>query len=241
MNPGAIPSSVPAVVLDRISERFPDATQILLSGSHIKGCATRESDIDIFVFRPQITEIVREVVRVEGQLVDLAVHDFKSIRNILVREHAMSSCALAEEILQGVFLMTPCEESRALKSLCCSILQEGPKPFDLDALRSHLLSQVSDLRQCTVPCEQHVIALGLSFKLMLFEVRSRGGWMGTGRHLARDLATLSPGFVERLAAATKQSLSHDGNAALIDMVEGAIRRHFGAVDRQWFHCAPVLR
>ncbi|OWQ90272.1 hypothetical protein CDN99_12925 [Roseateles aquatilis] len=230
-----MPESVPISVIREIADRFPDARQILISGSHIKGCATSESDIDVFVFLPRVSEVLREVARVDGHLVDLAVHDFRSIRVVLTREHAMSICALADELEQGVFLIPPCDEALALKALCRAILEEGPKPFDLDALRSHLLGQSSDLRHCLEPTERHAIALGLAFKLMLLEVRARGGWIGSGRYLARDLDRLAPGFIDALAQASSLSLAGQGDKALIDQVETTIRRHFGTIDRRW-HC-----
>ncbi|OWQ47668.1 hypothetical protein CDL60_09665 [Roseateles noduli] len=234
-----IPSTVPVEIIRKIASRFPDARQILLSGSHAKGCPTPTSDIDVFVFLPKVSEVLREVVMIDDHLVDLAVHDFGSLRRVLAREHAMSVCALADEVANGILLMPSCEAMRSLRAYGNEILQEGPKPFDLDSLRSHLLGQTADLRQSRHLNEKRAIALGLAFKLMLFALRARGGWIGSGRHLARDLDRLAPGFIDALAAATFRSLAGMDDEALIHEVEIAVRMHFGSVDRQWRCRAPA--
>lgn len=132
----ALPPSVPAVVAREIASSFPGYCQILIAGSHAKGCANAGSDIDVFVFLPKIQEVRREVTRVQGHLVDLAVHDFSSIRAVLTREQGMSVCALADDLLHSIPLVPPSAEDHALQAFCRTILAEGPKPFDLDSLRS---------------------------------------------------------------------------------------------------------
>ena len=233
-----LPATVPAAVVRTIALRFPDCTEIMLGGSHAKGSANAASDIDLLVFVPRVDAVWRELVELPEGLVDLAVHDFASVRTVLRREQALSMCSLADDIAHGIFLGEDSSEGKALLEFSRQLIAAGPAPFDFDSLRAHLLGQRADLERAALH-EQSAIALGIAFKLMVFVVRMKGGWIGNGRYLAADLERLAPGFLGDLTRAMATLHAGGSSGALAGLVDAAILEQSGHLRRAWRKRVPL--
>lgn len=226
--------ALPSGVMEYIRGTFPEAIQIMLGGSYAKGSHNSGSDVDLLVLMPKVQSIVREIVQLEDALLDVAIHDFDSVRRILSRERMMSVCALADDIECGIFLRPATPACLELKFFAENILRQGPNPsFEFDGLRNHLLGQASDLPHVKTFSERVSIVLGIGQKLMTFAIRSKGGWIGAGKYLGRDLDKLYPGFAPSLGKATGRAIQEGFDGDLIALLHDVLAGHYGTMDRNW--------
>ena len=231
--------NLPASVLQALRGRFKDANQILIGGSYLKGYANTESDIDVIVINQTVQAIERENYYCDDILIDLAIHDVRSLRNTILKERVNAMCSMADNIFHAVPLLNLDEGTVYLKQFAADAIRAGPPPFDIESSKAHLLGQVDDIRHCMDQTERMTLAAGILTQLIVFFLRSSGGWLGAAKYMGRDLRRVNVQFSEALLGVAQQAFTPHGAIALADFTLETIASVTGNVEKLWTKSYPI--
>ena len=168
-------NNLPVSVLQSLRDRFNDSNQILIGGSYIKGCSNTQSDIDVVIIYQAVQAIERENYYCDGTLIDLAIHDIRSLRNTILRERLNAMCSVADYMVHAVPLLNLDEGTVYLKQFAADAINAGPPPFDIESSKAHLLGQVDDIRLCTDQTERMNLDLRLRSLMRSSQKRADSG------------------------------------------------------------------
>jgi hypothetical protein len=181
---------------DLVTERFPDATWALLTGSVVTPHRTAGSDLDIVVLH-ETGPGYRESLHFRGWPVELFVHTPQRLAAFLDSELAARKPSTHRMLAGGVPLIG---DPGDLPARCARILADGPAPLtpaERDWLRYSLTDLLDDHQHATDPGERSVIAATLWFDTAQTALAAAGRWAGTGKWLLRELRELDPALAER--------------------------------------------
>ncbi len=63
----AVPQAV-RLALDRLAEELPNGARVIVFGSHAEGTARADSDIDLLIIEPEVTDRAAEMIRLSALL-----------------------------------------------------------------------------------------------------------------------------------------------------------------------------
>ncbi|GID96062.1 nucleotidyltransferase [Amorphoplanes digitatis] len=189
-----------SVARELVTDRFPDATWAVLTGSVIGPQRTAGSDLDIVVLH-EAGPGYRESLHFRGWPVELFVHTPERLAAFLERELAARKPSTHRMLARGVPLIGDPGE---LAARCARVLADGPPPLttaERDRLRYGLTDLLDDHRHAADPGERSVIAATLWFETARAALAFAGGWLSSGKWLLRELRELDPAFAARWSAA----------------------------------------
>jgi hypothetical protein len=183
-----------------VSDRFPDATWALLTGSVLGPHRTAGSDLDIVVLRDDGPGY-RESLRFRGWPVELFVHTPQRLAGFLAGELAERKPSTHRMLARGVTLLG---DPGDLPAQCARVLAQGPPPLtpaERDWLRYSLTDLLDDYQHATDPGERVVIATTLWIDTARTALATSGRWLSGGKWLLRELRELDPSFATGWLAA----------------------------------------
>ncbi|MFI5843192.1 nucleotidyltransferase domain-containing protein [Catenuloplanes sp. NPDC051500] len=185
---------------DLVTDRFPDATWALLTGSVLGPYRTPGSDLDIVVLR-ETGAAYRESLYFRGWPVELFVHTPSRLAGFLASERARRKPSTHRMIAHGVPLLG---DPGDLPARCARALADGPPQLtgaELDRLRYGLTDLLDDHRHATDQGERAVIAATLWTGAADLALSAAGRWVSHGKWLLRDLRDLDADLAARWLAA----------------------------------------
>lgn len=210
-----------------VAERFPDARAAWLAGSVVAGTATATSDLDVTVLLDGPPAPFRESVEYAGWPVELFVHTAATVDHWLGKDRARRRPTLGRLVAGGVRLLDVDGAADPVEQACTDFLVAGPDPLapeDRDSMRYGLSDLLDDLADATDPPIRTAVAFAVwqgAAELLLAE---GGCWWGTGKWLARELASYDRAFGTRLSVRLHGGLvaAIHGEPTLLAEVAGEI-------------------
>ncbi|MEU4427230.1 nucleotidyltransferase domain-containing protein [Actinoplanes sp. NPDC024001] len=181
---------------DLVTDRFPEATWAMLTGSVLGPHRTAGSDLDIVVMREHDPGY-RESLHFRGWPVELFVHTPPRLAEFLAKDLADRKPGTHRMLAHGVPLLG---DPGDLPARCAHVLAEGPPPLtpaERDRLRYVLTDLLDDLTHATDPGERTVIAAALWSETARAALAFAGRWLSAGKWLLRDLRALDAEFAAR--------------------------------------------
>lgn len=198
---------------DLVGERFPEARAAWLGGSVVAGTATGGSDLDVTVLLPGPPAPFRESLRYAGWPVELFVHTEGTVGDWLEKDRLRRRPTLGRLVGEGVVVLDVDGAGAAVGDRCRAFLAEGPAPLgedDRDALRYGLTDLLDDLADAADAGTRTALAVALWREAAELLLAEGGCWWGSGKWLARELASYDEGRGTRFGPRL-----HDGLAAAV--------------------------
>lgn len=204
-----------------LADRFPDALGAWLGGSAGTGRATATSDLDVVVLLADVAPY-RLSVEHDGWPVELFVHVAASVHFYVGQDLERRRPTMARLVGEGRALVSG-PEADALAAECREVLAAGPPPLAPEVLehRRYLLTDLlDDLAGGGPPAEAAAVAAEVHRSAAELLLDVAGGWQGSGKWLAREVAAHDPERGERLADGLRSALA--GAPAPLAAVAGEV-------------------
>jgi hypothetical protein len=195
------------------------------------------SDLDIVVVLGGPPAPYRETIRTDGRPVELFVHTEESLAYWYARDASEGHCTLAHMMATGAPL-TDGAHVRDLQEAARSHVAVGPPVWtdaELAYRRYALTDALDDLAGATDQDERDVVASQVTAMAAELALHTRGGWLGRGKWLVRQLRSCDAGLSADLMAAHRVAVAEGDTAVLaaisdrlLDEVGGRLTEGFSA-------------
>ncbi|KHE72126.1 nucleotidyltransferase domain-containing protein, partial [Halobacillus sp. BBL2006] len=212
-----------------VNKFFPDCQGALLSGSVVRGEATKTSDLDIVIFDDKISSSYRESSYEYGWAIEVFVHNFSSYKEFFDSDIERARPSMPRMVSEGVVLK---EDRRieALKQEAIQILDEGPKPWteeDIRLKRYFLTDTLDDFIGSADRAEGIFIAQALSEQTAEFVLRTNRQWAGSSKWWVRALLQFDKELTQRLIGAFDHYYRMNEKEEVIEMVDEVLHPYGG--------------
>lgn len=200
-----------------VADRFPNAIAGFLGGSATTYRRTSTSDLDIVVALKEGAEPFRETTTFDGWLVELFVHTEASFEYFWDLDAANRRPPLLRMCSEGIQLLSVDGAAERIRREASRRLQAGPRTLDEQewAARRYALSDLlDDLCGSQHGPELVFIANAVLTATCEMALLAAGGWLGTGKWLARELEQVDAGLLQQLVSAHTGAVAGDGTAML---------------------------
>lgn len=227
-----------SVALRFCDAEYRGATTVVVGGSSSTGRRTATSDIDLLILAPPSTFAgpVRDdhgearVAHRDGERIDVFAYTADGFRDWCERDFASLRPVLPFLLTEGRPLRTG-DEFEALRSWSADRLAAGPQPttHQLELRRYAVTDLIDDLADATEPLTVAAIRADLFRALGELATLVAGGWLGSGKWLARRLRSVDPSSADQLEAfAGERDPAHAAAAAsrLLEVLGGRVDHDF---------------
>jgi hypothetical protein len=200
-----------------VADRFPNALAGFLGGSAATARRTSTSDLDIVVAIQDGAEPFRETTTFDGWLVELFVHTAASFEYFWDLDAGNRRPPLLRMCSEGIQLFSVEGAAERIRSEASRRLEAGPRALDeLEwAARRYALSDLlDDLRGSLPGPELTFIANAVLTATCEMALLATGGWLGTGKWLARELEQVDAGLLQQLVSAHTGAVTGYGGGLL---------------------------
>lgn len=179
---------------------YPEATLVLLCGSWARDAAHDDSDLDVLVLDPGMTEILFEGVEFESWLIEVCALPPARLPDLFRASTRHRSAPVPHQVVDGIVVRGDEAVAREVEDAARQVLGDGPAPLsDAERLevRWTLTALLRDLEHATVP-EVPALAAQCHTATAKAVVDTAGGWRAERKALRRALVETEPGTAERL-------------------------------------------
>lgn len=207
-----------ATSAEYVDEFFPHAEAVILAGSSITTHCTDYSDLDLVIVDNTLRSPYRHTVRIFDWLAELFVHNDASLSHFWRRDVQSRRPILIRMCATGQPLRGAPGPAEAIQREAALILEAGPQvpAEELDYRRYILTALRDDYLGCHDPYESTFIANALLTTASELALLTRNAWLGDGKWLARELATVHPELAER--ATTAAAPTGSGLQAFVEQI-----------------------
>jgi len=183
------------------SSRYKGSEFCVASGSIIQGYGTAHSDLDLVVIFQKIETAFRESFLFNGLPVEAFVHDYETIQAFMDGDYEEGHASMQHIIATGKIIPHETEAAIKLRRYAKKIVSSGlkePKPETIDILRYAVTDLIDDLKGKRPLSKQRSILYSIYQKIGELRLRVGGQFLGSGKHLARNLKHCDPLFFDQL-------------------------------------------
>jgi len=227
-------------------DRYITANVILLAGSHVRGTATRYSDLDLVVIFDQLPNAYRESFYASGFPVEAFVHDPETLYFFLTESDRPTGMAsLAQMIIEGIEVPGSSVLSTEMKALASMAYGQGPPRLtahQIDDIRYRITGLIDDIRDPRSHAELLATGTELYNEVANFRLRTSGEWGAKGKSIPWRLSESDPDFAQRYVSAFETLFTLKRPADAIRLAEEIIEPfgglHFDGYRRE---ASPAAR
>ncbi|WP_062271040.1 nucleotidyltransferase domain-containing protein [Endozoicomonas arenosclerae] len=219
-------------LVNRIKEeRYPDAEVVFLAGSHVRGEATRYSDLDLVVVYESLKEAYRESFIFDAMPVEAFVHDPETLEYFFNQVDRPSGIpSLMNMVVEGIEVPASTAFSASVKSQARRVLDLGPPQLsesEVNTARYVLTDMLDDIRAPRNYSELVATSSTLYQKLADFYLRTQGLWSAKGKSIPRRLKACNEPFQQQLNRAFEHLFQKGETEPVIKLVEQVLNHHGG--------------
>ncbi len=203
------------------TQRYSNATVVLLAGSVVRREATQHSDLDLVIIYDVLDQARRESFFHDGWPVEAFVHDPKTLEYFFRYVDRLSGVpSLADMVADGFEVSAPNNTATEIKTLSRIVLEEGPPVWtaaDRNNSRYAITDMIDDIRS---PRSVHELQASLMFlypAMAEHYFRSRGLWAAKGKSIPRKLVASDPKFAHRFTSAFDTALTTADTSEVIQL------------------------
>ncbi|WP_284252967.1 nucleotidyltransferase domain-containing protein [Litorihabitans aurantiacus] len=218
-----------------VAERFPDATSVIVAGSTVRNERTASSDVDLLLLGPDGfladgADSLAATYAHEGEAVEVFAYTPVGFERWAQRGVEQWRPVIVRMLLEGRVLAGD-EVLEQLRERWAETYDRGPQPEDADVnlLRYAITDLVDDLADVTDDVERRVVAAELLRQVASLALITNHRWIGTGKHLSRELRRWDAVRAARLTdpyVAGDFDAFHAAAAAELESAGGRLRTGF---------------
>ena len=196
---------------------YPDAELVLLCGSWARGTAHSDSDIDIVVLDPGVSELIFEGVTFESWLLEVCALSPEGVSGLFDAARRNRSAPVPHQVLDAVLVLGDEATAQRVKDKARRVLREGPEPLSEEErleLRWSLTTLLLDL-QHSDSAEIPALAAQCHTDLAKAALDAAGAWRGERKTLRNALAQILPEVTERLDEGLRRACQGDPDPLLV--------------------------
>lgn len=217
-----------------VAAHFPLAEAAVVGGSTSTGTRTATSDIDLLLLGPPAMldgdDSRAATWSFEGEAIEVFAYAEHGFERWAARGVEQCRPVIVDMLVRGTAVRDGALLD-ALRARWAPILAQGPSvdAHRINLLRYAVTDLVDDLRDAEDPFERHVTMACLLEQVAALALLSNGRWLGSGKHLARQLRKWSP---DRAAALAEPFVAGDAPGFLraaereLDRAGGRLREGF---------------
>jgi hypothetical protein len=223
------------VVLRFCDAEFPTATTVVLGGSSSTGRRTASSDLDVLLIAPRLAfagragaeDSVARVAHRDGERIDVFAYTTDAYRSWSERDFASLRPVLPFLLAEGTPLRTG-PEYEELRAWSLERLAAGPHihAHEFELRRYAVTDLIDDLADATDALTIATIRADLLRALGELALLRAGGWLGSGKWLARRLRAADPPAADALEVFASEAHPRDAAAR----ATGLLGRLGGRID-----------
>jgi hypothetical protein len=208
---------------------FPNCQGALLSGSVVRGEATKTSDLDIVVFDDQLSSPFRESLMELGWAIEVFAHNFISYKEFFQSDCKRARPSLPKMVSEGIILVDKgCIE--AIKKEANELLEMGPTPWSEETIqrkRYFITDALDDFIGSANRAEEIFIANTLAEMVHEFVLRTNGYWIGASKWIVRALKQYDEPFAEEFVEAFDVFYKTGHKEKIIKLVDKVLKPYGG--------------
>jgi predicted nucleotidyltransferase len=171
------------LVIEFSAARYLGNLAVLLFGSHARGNAGANSDVDLIVVFDKPIAPYREKVKFSGLLFDVLVYDKEALNGAIHSARLSGSWVLISAIRTAKVLPIDCPATKLLKINAERLQKAGPLIRSLDNDRQLITGMIDDLEACTDAAERTSLCVEL-YKAIMDALMTMHGSGGSSRREA---------------------------------------------------------
>lgn len=215
-------ASCQKLVGDLVSERFPNATTVLLGGSVVRGDATSTSDLDVVVIDESLPAARRETHVRDGWPVEVFAYTTATFAEYLERGWRTRLPVVAQMCAEAVIVVDRHGTASGLQARVRALLEAGPPEpttSELQSYRYRLTNLRDDLADTDQQAERVFLGLQVARVVTELALLRRRCWLGTGKWLPRLVARVDPSLLDSLLPALAALVARNDPQPLLDLID----------------------
>jgi hypothetical protein len=212
-----------------VHTHFPNCQGALLSGSIVRGEATKTSDLDIVVFDNQLPSPFRESLMEFGWPIEVFVHNLTSYKEFFQSDCERARPSLPKMVSEGIVLVDKgCIEE--IKKEANQLLEMGPEPWSEETIqlkRYFITDALDDFIGSTNRAEELFIANALAEALHEFVLRTNRYWIGASKWIVRTLKQYDESFAKEFVEAFDVFYKTGHKEKIIKLVDKVLKPYGG--------------
>lgn len=225
------------------AERYPGSAAAFLAGSHVRGEATKSSDLDIVVVFDRLPNAYRDSFLFETWPVEVFVHDPQTLAYFFEEfDRRTGVPSLATMVSEGIAIPAATDFSNSLKQFADSVLEAGPPAWsdeDRSASRYAISNLIDDLKEPRSAHEALAVLTSLYPALATHYFRTRNLWSASGKSIARALRNHDDAFATRYLESFETAFAGNGTGDVIDLAAEILKPDGGYLFSGYRRDAPA--
>jgi hypothetical protein len=208
---------------------FPNCQGAILSGSIVRGEATKTSDLDIVIFDDQLLSPFRESLIEFRWPIEVFAHNFTSYKQFFQSDCERARPSLPKMVSEGIVLVDKgC--ITAIKEEANQLLKMGPEPWSEETIkikRYFITDALDDFVGSTNRAEELFIANTLAEMVHEFVLRTNGHWIGSSKWIVRALKQYDEQFADEFLEAFDVYYKSGQKDKIIKLVDKVLKPYGG--------------
>lgn len=213
-----------SIVNEFLSSNFAGRAFSFLHGSHAKGTARADSDVDLIViFESNGISPSRKIVCHGNYTYDVIVMSLETLKAYLDNAHSNYNYRVAFMLDSAVTLPAGCVAADALITQARQLLRDMRRPPTSDGFRLYFTSLLSDIRHASSRSERSFLMVDAYRCIAEFAVRWHGRRDGR-KHAFETIQRFEPSLLAELDAVFTTALCVDKSTQFVLFAERFLER-----------------
>ncbi|MBM7552249.1 nucleotidyltransferase domain-containing protein [Thalassobacillus pellis] len=206
---------------------YPHCEVALLSGSVVRGEATKTSDLDIVLFDDQLLSSYRESFHAYGWPVEVFAHSFSSYQKFYKSDCERGRPSLPRMVAEGYVIKG---DAVKLKEEAEQLLASGPASWDEKKIwekRYFITDVLEDFIGSEDRAEEIFIVNKMADLIHEFVLRTNRCWTGDSKWVIKAIQAYDPVFAKGFVKSLERYYVHGEKEPLIKLVDEVLAPYGG--------------
>ncbi|WP_238236177.1 nucleotidyltransferase domain-containing protein [Exiguobacterium acetylicum] len=208
-------------IMPLVASRYPDHCAVLLAGSHARGQATAQSDVDLIIFEASRRQAFRESFIHDGMPVEAFIHSFETIQPFFESDRERGRPSL-QRMIADSWTIEDHPHLAFIRKEAVQQLADGPIAWtnaEQERARYFLSDVLDDFESVTYRAEGLAIASRLYEQSIEFVLRANRRYIGQGKWAIRALAEFDEDYARRHIVAFELYYQSDDRQEVVALVD----------------------
>ncbi|WP_231925618.1 MULTISPECIES: nucleotidyltransferase domain-containing protein [Exiguobacterium] len=208
-------------IMPLVASRYPNHCAVLLAGSHTRGQATAQSDVDVIIFEASRGQAYRESFIHDGVPVEAFVHSFETIAHFFESDRERGRPSL-QRMIADSWTIEDHPRLASIRQEAAHQLTDGPVAWtnsEQDRARYFLSDLLDDFESVTNRAEGLAIASRLYEQSIEFVLRANRYYIGQGKWAIRALAEFDEDYASRHTMAFELYYQSDDQREVVALID----------------------
>ena len=212
-----------------VEKYYPTCQGAILAGSVVREETTATSDLDIVIFKQNISSSYRESLIDFGWPIEVFVHGVTSYKSIFESDCKRARPSMPRMVSEGIIIQDV-GMLQAIKEEAKALLENGPEAWSAETIqmkRYFITDTLNDFIGCSNRSEGIFIAGTLADQVSEFILRVNRQWIGNSKWVIRSLRHYDEAFASDFAHAFDLYYKAGEKEQVIQLVEHILQPYGG--------------